>query len=53
MRVVVKIRQNLRFFYNFFPQQSGKVKGYREIPPPTIWYIALDQSPRHYGLPGG
>jgi hypothetical protein len=52
MCVVIKIRQGMRFFYNFFPQQSGKVKGYREIPPPDIWYIAPDQNPRSYGLSG-
>lgn len=52
MCVVVKIRQGIRFFYNFFPQQSGKVKGYREIPPPMIWYIAPGKNPRNYGLPG-
>lgn len=50
--VVVKIRQGIRFFYNFFPQQSGKVKGYREVPPPTIWYVARGQNPRTYGLLG-
>jgi hypothetical protein len=50
MCVVVKIRQGIRLFYNFFPQQSGKVKGYREMPPPTIWYIARGQNPRNYGL---
>ncbi len=48
--VVVKVRQGIRFFYNFFPQQSGKVKGYREMPPPAIWYIAPGQNPRNYGL---
>lgn len=48
--VVVKIRQDIRFFYNFFPQQSGKVKGCREVPQPTIWYIARGQNPRNYGL---
>lgn len=50
MCVVVKIRQGVRFFYNFFPQQSGKVKGYREMPQPGIWYIAPGQDPRNYGL---
>lgn len=50
MCVVVKIRQGIRFFYNFFPQQSGKVKGCREVPPPTIWYIATGRSPHNYGL---
>jgi hypothetical protein len=49
--VVVKIRQGVCFFYNFFPQQSGKVKGYREIPPPEIWYLAPNHSSRQYGLP--
>jgi hypothetical protein len=51
--VVVKLRQDIRFFYNFFPQQSGKVKGYREIPPPEIWYLAPGQNPGQYGLPSG
>jgi hypothetical protein len=27
MCIVVKVRWGLRFVYNFFPQQSGKVKG--------------------------
>lgn len=53
MCVVIKIRQGLRFFYNYFPQHSGKVKGHREIPPPAIWYVAPGQSPRSYGLPSG
>lgn len=50
MCVVVKIRQGTHFFYNFFPQQSGKVKGYREMPQPRIWYVAPGQDPRDYGL---
>jgi len=52
MCIVIKVRQGLRFLYNFFPQQSGKVKGCREVPPPTIWYIAPKRNPRTYGLPG-
>lgn len=51
--VVVKVRRGIRFFYNYFPQQSGKVKGHREIPPPSIWYVAPGQNPRNYGLSGG
>jgi hypothetical protein len=50
MCIVIKARQGMRFFYNFFPQQSGKVKGWREAPPPDIWYIASNQNPRMYGL---
>lgn len=48
--VVVKIREGIRYLYNFFEQQSGKVKGYGELPPPNIWYIAVKKRPRHYGL---
>ena len=51
--VVVKIRRGIRYLYNFFVQQSGRVKGSREIPPPEIWYIAPGRRPRDYGLPGG
>ena len=48
--VVVKVRQGVRYLYNFFEQQSGKVKGYREVPLPIIWYIAPKKRPRNYGL---
>ena len=51
--IVIKIRQDIRFFYNFFPQQSGKVKGHREIPPPTIWYLAPGESRSKYGISSG
>jgi len=50
--IVVKVRRGIRYLYNFFVQQSGKVKGYREVTPPEIWYIAPGKKPRHYGLPG-
>ncbi len=50
--VVIKVRQKVRYLYNFFVQQSGKVKGYREVPPPKIWYIAPHKKPRDYGLSG-
>jgi hypothetical protein len=51
--VVVKVRQGIRYLYNFFAQQSGKVKGYRHVPPPEIWYIAPGKKARDYGLPAG
>ena len=51
--IVVKVRQGIRYLYNFFVQQSGKVKGCREIPPPEVWYVAPNKKLRDYGLPGG
>lgn len=48
--VVVKFRQGIKFFYNLHPQQSGKVKGYREQVPPTVWYIAPGRKRRDFGL---
>ena len=50
--VVVKVRQDTCYLYNFFPQQSGKVKGYWQEQPPTILYIAPKKRPRDYGLSG-
>ena len=50
MAVVVKIRQGIKFFYNMHPQQSGKIKGYRERVPPQVWYIAPGKRPRNFGL---
>jgi len=50
--VVVKVRQDTPYLYNFFAQQSGKVKGYWEEQPPTILYIAPKKRPRDYGLSG-
>jgi hypothetical protein len=37
MAVVVKLRAGVKFFYNMHPQESGKVKGYRESVPPELW----------------
>ncbi len=48
--VVIKIRHDIKFFYNMHPQQSGKIKGYRERIPPQIWYIAPDKKRRNFGL---
>ena len=48
--IVVKVRQGVRYLYNFFAQQSGKVKGHRETPRPEILYIANKKRPRDYGL---
>ncbi len=50
LAVVVKDRQGLKFFYNLHPQQSGKVKGYRERVPPQVWYIAPGKRRREFGL---
>jgi len=49
-RVVVKIRQGVKFFYNMHPQTSGRVKGYRERVPPQVWYIAPGRRRRDFGL---
>jgi hypothetical protein len=48
--VVVKFRQDAKFFYNFHVQQSGKVKGYREPVSPKVWYIAPGREQRDFGL---
>lgn len=48
--IVVKFRRGIKFFYNLHPQQSGKVKGYREQMPPRVWYIAPGKKRRDFGL---
>ena len=48
--VVVKVRQGIKFFYNLHPQQSGKVKGYRERFLPRVWHIAPGKRRRNFGL---
>jgi hypothetical protein len=48
--VVVKVRQGIKFFYNMHPQQSEKVKGYRERISPQVWYIAPGKRRRDFGL---
>jgi hypothetical protein len=47
---VVKFRRGIKFLYNLHPQQSGKVKGYRESVPPKVWYIAPGRKRRDSGL---
>lgn len=47
---VVKIRQNIKFLYNFHLQESGKVKGYHLDVPPEIWYLNPQQRKRTFGL---
>ncbi len=49
--VVVKWRQGVKFFYNFHPQESGKIKGYREPVPPEIWYLSSEANLKGFGLP--
>ena len=48
--LVVKFRRGIKFFYNLHPQQSGKVKGYREQVLPQVWYIAPGKKRRDFGL---
>ena len=47
---VVKLRRDIKFFYNMHPQESGKVKGYRRSLPPRIWYINSRRKPRDFGI---
>ncbi len=48
--LVVKFRRGIKFFYNLHPQQSGKVKGYREQVLPQVWYIVPGKKRRDFGL---
>lgn len=50
MAVVIKWRQGVKFFYNMHPQESGKVKGYREAIAPEVWYIASGKRRQQFGL---
>ncbi len=50
MAVVVKWRQGIKFFYNMHPQESGKVKGYREAVSPEVWYLASGSNLKEFGL---
>jgi hypothetical protein len=49
---IVKVRQGIKFFYNFFLQESGKVKGLSVVSPAEIkiWYIAPKLKPSQFGL---
>lgn len=50
MAVIIKVNGVLKFLYNAHPQQSGKVKGYRELPKPEILYLNPKRKRRHFGL---
>lgn len=51
---VVKVRGGIRFLYNFFVQQSGKVKGHGITPAlvTCIWYIHPRRRPKEFGIKG-
>lgn len=49
---IVKIRGGKKFFYNFYVQESGKVKGLAVVTPAEIkiWYGASQVKLRQFGL---
>ncbi len=47
---VVKLRQGIKFLYNFHLQDGGKVKGYHYDVPPQIWYLNPQQRKKAFGL---
>lgn len=49
---IVKVRSGIKFFYNFFLQESGKVKGLPIVSPAEIevWYIAPNVKRSQFGL---
>lgn len=51
---VVKVREGIKFLYNSFIQQSGKVKGHGIVPALTthIWYIHPRRRPKEFGIKG-
>jgi hypothetical protein len=53
MAAVIKWRQGIKFFYNLHPQESGKVKGYREAVPPEVWYLASGKTLAGFGVKSG
>jgi hypothetical protein len=48
--IIVKVQGLVQFLYNVHPQESGKVKGCREIPKPEILYLKPGRKPRDFGL---
>jgi len=50
--VIVKVRRGIKFFYNLYIQESGKVKGLTVVLPSEIevWYIAPQVRRRQFGL---
>ena len=49
---IVKVRRGIKFFYNLYVQESGKVKGLPVVPPSEIevWYIAPRVRRYQFGL---
>jgi hypothetical protein len=49
---IVKVRQGIKFLYNFFLQEGGKVKGLPVISPAEIqiWYVAPKVKRSQFGL---
>ena len=49
---IVKFRRGIKFFYNMFVQENGKVKGISVVPASEIdiWYIALHVKRSQFGL---
>lgn len=49
---IVKVRRGLKFFYNFFLQESGKVKGLPVVLPTEIevWHVAPQVDISRFGL---
>ncbi|MFN8444332.1 MAG: hypothetical protein U0175_26350 [Caldilineaceae bacterium] len=52
LSVIIKVRQDIRFFYNFFLQESGKVKGLPIVSPSEIeiCYTAPGVKRSQFGL---
>ncbi len=50
MAAIVKVAGLVKFLYNAHPQQSGKVKGYRETPRPEVLYRNAQRKLRDFGL---
>ncbi len=50
--VIVKARQDIKFFYNLHLQESGKIKGLPIVPPSeiSVWYIASKIKRGQFGL---
>ena len=52
--LVVKVRNDIKYLYNIFTQQSGKVKGYETVPSNMydIWHIGPRVRPKDFGIRG-
>jgi hypothetical protein len=49
---IVKVRRGIRFFYNLYVQESGKVKGLSVVSPAEIevWYVSSQVRGHEFGL---